>query len=81
MLRGLREHGKNEREQGIVCRTIKSLIKITSQDSMASRERGEYLNPDGVSAILKECLARLPLPSPGLPGEAEAAVERVPTGI
>lgn len=31
LLRGLREAGKNEHEQGIICRMIKSLIKITSQ--------------------------------------------------
>lgn len=42
-LRGLREPKKNEREQGIICRMIESLIKITSQDQMASREGGEYL--------------------------------------
>lgn len=34
LLRGLREPEKNEREQGIVCRMITSLIKITSQDQM-----------------------------------------------
>lgn len=42
-LRGLREPRKNECEQGIICRMIKSLIKITSQDQMASRGSGEYL--------------------------------------
>lgn len=43
VLRGLREPGKNEHAQRILSRIIKSLIRIASQDQMASREGKEYL--------------------------------------
>lgn len=62
LLRDLRELEKNEREQGIICRMIKSLIKITSQDQMASRESGVSQNPNGASTTPEGSLARLLFP-------------------
>lgn len=43
LLKGLREPGKNEHDQGIIRGMIKSLIKITSQGQWPLEKGGEHL--------------------------------------